>query len=574
MKLWNNYRYSRIILALFVLAVFMAVLLISSNNILVPYSEIYNLEDGWDISVNGVRQSSDSLLSSGVGVIGYGDIVTISKELPDFAIDNPCIATYSIHAMIDVYLEDQLIYSYGRDYFFSNKTVPKHINYFSIGNDYAGKKLTIVLSGSRRNSFSGLSPVMAGLRSTLFTAHAIKMRHDILIGMFLIVLGCVLMVLSPYMVLYHNNDTRLFFSGLISLLLGIYDYSYYGLIDMISGKAFVNTVCEYSSIYNIPTAILGYLMSVYTGRLKKIFRALFFLNILVFIAVFLFCVIGTSRISDFMPLLHWLAFVEAIFANVVLIRDMIRNFRGRENVSLGSDTIFAIGLIIFMLLSIIDTVSYNLRKYFGLGDESTVKITGFLIGAIIFVFGLLISYILYIIYNANLDSMQNKITSLAYTDPLTGLANRARCEQVMDLLTQEHASYTIISMDLNKLKQVNDTLGHHEGDRLLSGFATILSDSFMDANLVGRMGGDEFIVILTEDRALNATRRIHAFYSLMNDWNHKEQMFQYSASYGYAYSYEVPSGSAQEVYMLADSRMYEMKKEHHNDDRKGVIVNA
>jgi GGDEF domain-containing protein len=61
---------------------------------------------------------------------------------------------------------------------------------------------------------------------------------------------------------------------------------------------------------------------------------------------------------------------------------------------------------------------------------------------------------------------------------------------------------------------------------------------------------------------------------MINDWNHKEQVFQYSASYGYAYSYEVPSGSAQEVYMLADSRMYEMKREHQMDKRKEVIKNA
>ena len=574
MKSWNHYRYSRIILAFFMLSIFVAVILISSNSIMIPYSEIYNLEDGWDITLNGVKQSSDSLLYSGVGVVGYGDVVTLAKELPNFGIENPCVATYSIHAMIDVYLDKQQVYSYGRDYLFSNKTVPKHINYFPIGNDYAGKTLTIVLSGSRRNSFSGLSPVMVGNRGTLFTAHAIKMRYEILIGMFLIVLGCILMVLSPYMVIFHNNDTRLFFSGLISLLLGVYDYAYYGLIDLICGKAFTNTVCEYSSIYNIPTAILGYLMSVYTGRVKKIFRALFYLNIVVFTAVFLLCVVGTSRISDFAGILHCLALFEAILVNVILIRDMFKNISRDENRIISSDTVFLIGLIMFMLLSVIDTIIYNAKKYFGVGGESSVKITGFLIGAVIFVSGLLISYILYIIYNANLDSMQNRIASLAYTDPLTGLANRARCEQVMDLLTQEHVTYTIISMDLNKLKQVNDTLGHHEGDRLLSGFATILSDCFMDANLVGRMGGDEFIVILTEDRALNTTRRIHTFYSLMNDWNHKEQMFQYSASYGYAYSYEVPSGSAQEVYMLADSRMYEMKKEHQNDNSKEVILRA
>lgn len=87
------------------------------------------------------------------------------------------------------------------------------------------------------------------------------------------------------------------------------------------------------------------------------------------------------------------------------------------------------------------------------------------------------------------------------------------------------------------------------------------------------MGGDEFIVILTDERSTGVTRRIHELYSLINEWNHKEQVFKYSASYGYAYSYEVTSGSSQEVYMLADSRMYEMKKEHHNT-HKGVNGNA
>ena len=574
MKLWNSYRYSRILMAFFLLSIFVAVLLISSNNLMKPSSEIYNLDDGWDISLNGVRQSSNSLLSSNVGVVGYGDVVTLQRKLTDFGIENPCAATYSIHAMIDVYLDDTLIYSFGRDYLFAEKTVPKHINYFPLGYDYAGKTLTIELSGSRRSSFTGISPVMVGNRTDILSAHAIKMRYNILVGMFLIVLGAVLMILSPYMVIYHNNDTRLFFSGLISLLLGVYDYAFYGLIDMICGQPFVNTVCEYSSLYNIPTAILGYLMSVYTGKLKKIFRSLFYFNVVVFLSVFFLCVVGKSRIFEFTGLLHWMAIIEAVFAIIILIKDFIKSRKNEERHILSSDTVFSLGLIIFMMMSMIDIVVYNYAKYFGTGGETTATINGFLVGAIIFVSGLIISYILYIIYNANLDSMQNKIASLAYTDPLTGLANRARCEQVMEVLTEEHVSYAIISMDLNKLKQVNDTLGHHEGDRLLSGFATILSDCFMDANLVGRMGGDEFIVIMTEERALSTTRRIHEFYSLMSDWNHKETAFQYSASYGYAYSYEVPTGSAQEVYMLADNRMYEMKKEHQSDSHKEVIRNA
>ena len=84
------------------------------------------------------------------------------------------------------------------------------------------------------------------------------------------------------------------------------------------------------------------------------------------------------------------------------------------------------------------------------------------------------------------------------------------------------------------------------------------------------MGGDEFIVILLEDRTFNLTKRIQEMYSIINDWNHKEQVFKYSASYGYAYSYEVPNGSANEVYMLADSRMYEMKREHHESGQEVI----
>ncbi|WP_034445022.1 GGDEF domain-containing protein [Butyrivibrio sp. AE2032] len=574
MKLWNYQRLNRIIAAFILLSALAVVALFFSKNYLQPNFAIYDLNEGWDISLNGVKQSSTSLLDSNVGVIGAGDVITISRTIPDFGLDSPCVCTTSIHAMIDAYLDDTLIYSFGRDYLFAEKTVPKKTNYFPLGQDYAGKKLTIVLSGSRRDTFTGVSPVTVGERNDLLSSQIIKNRYNILAGMFLIILGQVLMVLSPYMIVYHNNDYRLFFSGLVSLLFGIYTYSFYGLIDFICDNPNVNTICEYSSLYNIPTAILGYLMSVYHGKLKKVFRLLFCGNIGVFLTVFFLCVMGKYRIFEFTVLLHGMAMSEAVFSTIVIVTDEFKKRKEKGHWVFTSGNVFSIGLISFMALSLVDIVRYNYAKYFGSGGEPASTIDGFVLGSIFLVSSLLISYILYIIYNSDLDSMQNKIASLAYTDPLTGLANRARCEQVMDMLSQEHIAYTIISLDLNKLKEVNDTLGHHEGDRLLQGFATILSDSFMDANLVGRMGGDEFLVIMTEERALNTTRRIHDLYSMINDWNRKEQMFQYSASYGYAYSYEVPTGSAQEVYMLADNRMYEMKKEHHNGRYKGVVKNA
>ncbi|WP_022764873.1 GGDEF domain-containing protein [Butyrivibrio sp. XPD2006] len=573
MKFWDYHRYDKLA-AILLLIISVIAIFFATEIFFEPTYEIYSLNDGWEISVNGVSKDTDSLLDANFGVMNNGDIIILKRTLPEFKLENPCIMMYTIHSLIDVYLDDELIYSFGHDYYERERTVPKRYNYFALGQDYLGKELRIAISGTRYHSFSGTSVVTVGERRDILTYHLRRMLSNIIIGDFLMILGLALMVLSPYMVLYHNNDLRLLFSGLISLLLGLYIYSFYGLIDLLCNNPVLNTICEYTSMYNIPTAILGYFMSISSGRLKKIFGGLFSANMLVFLSVFFFTVIGNSRIFEFSSFLQGLAFVEAVICSVIITKAAVKAFKEPDLHLISSDNVFSAGLILFMILSVVDIFRYNYSKYISHLGESSTTISFFTAGAVLLVCSLLISYLLYIIYNSNLQSMQSRISSLAFTDPLTGLANRARCEQVMDLLSQERSQYTIISLDLNKLKQVNDTLGHHEGDRLLSGFATILSDCFLDANLVGRMGGDEFIVILTEERTLNTTRRIHELYSMINDWNHKEQVFQYSASYGYAYSYEVPSGSAQEVYMLADSRMYEMKREHQMDKRKEVIKNA
>ncbi len=573
MKLWTSHRHDKL-LAVLVLIVILCVALYYIDTLFTPSRRYFNLDEGWSATLNGKVIDSTSLARTDVGVVNSGDTIVLTRTLEDFDIEFPGASIYTIHALIEVFLGDELIYSYGSDYYDNQKSVPKHFNFISLGNEYQGKELKLVLTGSRQRAFSGISPIVVADRETLFSAQLSQMHRNIVVGAFLIMLGIMLIILSPYMVLFHNNDFRLFFSGMISILLGLYAYSYYGIVDLFCNNSTRNMICEYSALYNIPTGILGYLMSVYKGKLKTFFKTLFFINLCVFSIVFVMTVFLSGRIYEYTAVLHLLAGLEALAAISILMWTFFDTYTDKDKPLVTSDNIFSLGLLIFMLFSVVDILKYNYQKYIDTAHEGYASINGFLLGSIIFVSGLLVSYMLYIIYNANIDSMQSRISSLAYTDPLTGLSNRARCEQIMEMLSEEHSNYVIISLDLNKLKEVNDTLGHHEGDRLISGFATILSDSFIDANLVGRMGGDEFIVILTDDRALGCTRRIHGLYSTINNWNRKETKFQYSASYGYAYSHEVPSGSAQEVYMLADNRMYEMKREHQSKRSKGVTANA
>jgi diguanylate cyclase (GGDEF)-like protein len=95
-----------------------------------------------------------------------------------------------------------------------------------------------------------------------------------------------------------------------------------------------------------------------------------------------------------------------------------------------------------------------------------------------------------------------KLSFLAYHDPLTGLLNRRRFYEVLDLAIGQigaaNREIAVISIDLDRFKWVNDTLGHSVGDELLQTVAErLLSFSPPDA-CIARMGGDEFVILLQD----------------------------------------------------------------------------
>ncbi len=93
-----------------------------------------------------------------------------------------------------------------------------------------------------------------------------------------------------------------------------------------------------------------------------------------------------------------------------------------------------------------------------------------------------------------------RIAFLAHHDPLTGLINRHllpdRLAQAMVLANRHRKKIAIFYMDLDKFKQINDTLGHHAGDTVLEEVARRLQASVRESDTVARMGGDEFVVVI------------------------------------------------------------------------------
>jgi diguanylate cyclase (GGDEF)-like protein/PAS domain S-box-containing protein len=97
---------------------------------------------------------------------------------------------------------------------------------------------------------------------------------------------------------------------------------------------------------------------------------------------------------------------------------------------------------------------------------------------------------------------RERIASLAYSDPLTGLANRTSLMPALDQAVQrarrKNAKLAVIFLDLDGFKQINDAYGHDAGDALLIELAGRLRDNLRASDLVARLGGDEFLVVLEE----------------------------------------------------------------------------
>jgi diguanylate cyclase (GGDEF)-like protein len=106
-----------------------------------------------------------------------------------------------------------------------------------------------------------------------------------------------------------------------------------------------------------------------------------------------------------------------------------------------------------------------------------------------------------VVTNRRLETAQQELVQAAITDPLTGCHNRRFLEQVSDRELQRHERFklpmSLLFIDINRFKAINDSLGHEAGDHVLVYVARFLKRHIREADYVFRWGGDEFLVLIT-----------------------------------------------------------------------------
>jgi len=157
-------------------------------------------------------------------------------------------------------------------------------------------------------------------------------------------------------------------------------------------------------------------------------------------------------------------------------------------------------------------------------------------------------------------------------DALTGLYNRAFFEQeLVRLQGYRYVPVAVIICDIDGLKTVNDRLGHAAGDRMIQAAARILHQTFRTNDVIARIGGDEFAILLpqTPQSAVdNARERLR---KLEEEYNAQGPEVQLRISMGDALSDDVYA-DMQELVRLADNRMYEDKRAYKERQKMKAAV--
>lgn len=518
---------------------------------------IVELSDNWNVTVNGETKDDQKLSDVSVGVQNPGDKVTLFKTLPYDDIMSPAIYFRSALMQMVATVDGEKVAEYGREQAENGELIPKNANYIPLSEDFPGMGLRIILTDSEDNVMSGLSNVYLGNRGDLSVYMVYRHRLTLMVGVFLIFFGIVLLMLSIFLLIYQNDNISIIFCAVNSMILGFYGLCFYDLASIFTSERELVTVMEYISLYSLPIGIMGLLFTTQKGIRRRISQCFFVVDIAFMVTATVLHYADIMHINFFIKWFYLICAVEGVYVIACAAATIILHRMNRVHdpvIWLGEDCLLA-GMGIFTLSGLVDILRSELVKR-NSGNGILVDINFATAGALIFVVSMMINYFFHTIGHYNAGHIRKRLMGLAYNDPLTGLANRTRCDEEFGSLENSDANFYMISIDLDGLKKINDSRGHQAGDEMITGFAGEIESEFHEeAKLISRMGGDEFLVILGDNQWNAVDRKLKNF-----EENLKEK---YTFSYGFASRAEVNGLSPREIFLMADSRMYRMKEQHH-----------
>ncbi|HEM7758187.1 GGDEF domain-containing protein [Acinetobacter baumannii] len=174
-------------------------------------------------------------------------------------------------------------------------------------------------------------------------------------------------------------------------------------------------------------------------------------------------------------------------------------------------------------------------------------------------------FILFEILLTQWRQRETYIQRLSQIDPLTNVLNRRSLNTHLEALHEQQFDYAVILLDIDHFKKINDIYGHHQGDQVLIEIAQCLSENLRNEDIIGRFGGEEFILLLPHTDIIQAEKiaeRCRQALQELTIFNNQNIQIHVSASFGIS-----SSAFANDPYLVirqADQALYAVKASGRN----------
>lgn len=332
----------------------------------------------------------------------------------------------------------------------------------------------------------------------------------------------------------------------------LWSLGYHHMLGFWIKSPYLESLLEYGSLYGLPAPFLYYLyLSEKDGHRRKIYHILSLLFLALFAAALFLESLTLCTLDDILPLLH----ISILCAGPLVCWYQLR--------PLGKEKIWNV-LARWSILISSGAAALVTAQYYFTSEPSLLHIRFMQALAtwalLIFVLSITLSFCYQFLAQSTEAQQKKAALRLAYHDSLTGLLNHAGIFKAADKLDPKKP-YSLLFMDLNGLKEVNDLQGHLSGDAFIKRMADILRSSAGDRTLCGRVGGDEFVILFPPEKAETLQPVMEKIQNKLASLQGQPHMPKDpSASFGWSIHTPSQNTSFEEHLKEADDRMYQAKE--------------
>jgi len=512
----------------------------------------FSVEINMPRSEKGYEKAEDwtrEIFAAGEG--GFDEATAVYRlQLPEEILGKEDFVIYTVHQNIRILLGDEEVCSIqwkkGKNPF--GKTPGIHWSFIDIMQEDSGKILTVYVTPAYPDKLTAVPDFYIGNREAVISAVIRKDLYAFFVSLGILLMGIVL--IAFWSAAYRNSrkNSNLLYLGMFSVILAIW------LLNELKSTVLVLSsplVCSYISFISLMLLPIPFTMcarELFYDKSSVSWRVLYVLSVAAIGTAVILQVFDIKDFRETVVLAHIMILAVFLVTIYHIIKEIVTiGFNRRLKLNIAGITCCAAA-------GLLDIVVYYMFKDRG-QDMTLFCATTFL--GYVSILGIMAMRETYSMLEKG--KLANQYEKMAYHDQLTNLYNRAAYEELVSGVDVNMCICAIIMFDLNDLKKCNDVYGHAAGDDYIMLCAKMISDVFESIGACCRIGGDEFCVIVPEEKLQYCERALRDLDKRVDEANRQEREYEVHIAYGYAVFDRELDKELSDTRSRADANMYRMK---------------